>query len=140
MSPKHSNPTRARRDKGRRVWARSPYNFVPLPEMVVAAQQPLDHDIYHADALSGVIECGLETCSPTYVRGLMTVGELQAKAEATRPTFVRLRELSERLRADQPSLGPGLSMGMSDDFEVAIAEGSTLVRVGRALFGERPTA
>ena len=72
------------------------------------------------------------------VRGLMTVGWLTAGGPEARPTFVRLRALSERLRVTDPRLGPGLSMGMSDDFEVAIEEGSTLVRVGRALFGERP--
>jgi pyridoxal phosphate enzyme (YggS family) len=72
------------------------------------------------------------------VRGLMTVGWLTGSAEEARPTFVRLRELSERLRAAHPELGAGLSMGMTDDYEVAIEEGSTLVRVGRALFGERP--
>jgi pyridoxal phosphate enzyme (YggS family) len=72
------------------------------------------------------------------VDGLMTVGLLTAGGEAARPTFTRLRELSERLCAADERLGPGLSMGMSDDFEVAIEEGSTLVRVGRALFGERP--
>lgn len=74
------------------------------------------------------------------VRGLMTVGWLQTASESTRATFVRLRELSERLRVAHPGLGGGLSMGMTDDYEVAIEEGSTLVRVGRALFGERPTA
>jgi hypothetical protein len=74
------------------------------------------------------------------VRGLMTVGQLVADPEAARPTFVRLRDLSERLRAGRPRLGAGLSMGMSDDFEIAIEEGSTLVRIGRALFGERPRA
>ena len=72
------------------------------------------------------------------VRGLMTVGRLVAGAEAARPSFVALRRLSEALRGDQPRLGPHLSMGMSDDFPVAIEEGATLVRVGRALFGERP--
>lgn len=72
------------------------------------------------------------------VRGLMTVGWLTGGADAARPTFVRLRELSELLRGIDPRLGEGLSMGMTDDFEVAIEEGSTLVRVGRALFGERP--
>jgi len=72
------------------------------------------------------------------VRGLMTLGWLPEDTADSRPTFARLRELSERLRVDDPRLGPGLSMGMSDDFEVAIEEGSTLVRVGRALFGERP--
>jgi len=72
------------------------------------------------------------------VRGLMTVGWLTAGSSQARPTFARLRVLSETLRAAEPRLGPGLSMGMTDDYEVAIEEGSTLVRVGRALFGERP--
>ena len=72
------------------------------------------------------------------VRGLMTVGLLTSGGDAARPTFARLRELSQRLRARDDRLGAGLSMGMTDDFEVAIEEGSTLVRVGRALFGERP--
>ena len=71
------------------------------------------------------------------VRGLMTIGRLVEHAEEARPTFVRLRELSERLRTDHPALGPELSMGMSDDFEIAVEEGATIVRVGRALFGER---
>lgn len=72
------------------------------------------------------------------VRGLMTVGWLTAGESEARPTFARLRELSGRLRGADPRLGAGLSMGMSDDYEVAVEEGSTLVRVGRALFGERP--
>ncbi len=71
------------------------------------------------------------------VLGLMTVGWLTGDAGEARPTFARLRQLSERLRAADPRLGSGLSMGMTDDYEVAIEEGSTLVRVGRALFGER---
>jgi PLP dependent protein len=88
------------------------------------------------------------------LRGLMTVGRLVAAAEEARPTFVALRDLSERLRAIRPSvprdgatglapaggLGSALSMGMSDDYQVAVEEGATLVRVGRALFGERPAA
>ncbi len=72
------------------------------------------------------------------VDGLMTVGRLVSEPEAARPTFVRLRQLSERLRADHPTLGGELSMGMTDDFEVAVEEGATIVRVGRALFGSRP--
>jgi len=80
---------------------------------------------------------GILALSNLEVRGLMTVGWLAGDAGEARPTFVRLRELSERLRAAEPGLGGGLSMGMSDDYEVAIEEGSTLVRVGRALFGER---
>ena len=74
------------------------------------------------------------------VLGLMTVGLLVDDAEAARPTFVALRRLSETLRRGNPGLGPGLSMGMSDDFTVAVEEGATIVRVGRALFGERRPA
>jgi pyridoxal phosphate enzyme (YggS family) len=83
---------------------------------------------------------GLLALPSLEIRGLMTVGLLVDDAEAARPTFVRLRELSGRLRAAHAGLGGGLSMGMSDDFEVAIEEGSTLVRVGRAIFGERTPA
>ena len=71
------------------------------------------------------------------VRGLMTVGRLVDDAEAARPSFAALRGLSERLRGHWPGLGPELSMGMSDDYPVAIEEGATIVRVGRALFGVR---
>jgi pyridoxal phosphate enzyme (YggS family) len=74
------------------------------------------------------------------IRGLMTVGRLVSRAEDARATFVSLRRLSDRLRASEPRLGPELSMGMTDDFEVAVEEGATIVRVGRALFGERPVA
>ena len=72
------------------------------------------------------------------VEGLMTIGRQATTAEEARPTFVALRELRDRLRAANPSLGAALSMGMTDDFEVAVEEGATIVRVGRALFGERP--
>ena len=77
--------------------------------------------------------------------GLMTIAPLVDDPEAARPVFQRLRALRETLRAEVPLGADGgdggwseLSMGMSDDFEVAIEEGATLVRIGRALFGERP--
>jgi PLP dependent protein len=72
------------------------------------------------------------------LRGLMTVGRLVETSDAARPTFAALCQLSETLRKSWPGLGAGLSMGMSDDFEVAVEEGATVVRIGRALFGERP--
>lgn len=72
--------------------------------------------------------------------GLMTIGRLAGRPEEARPTFVALRALSELLRAAAAALGPELSMGMSDDYAVAVEEGATIVRVGRALFGERPPA
>ena len=71
------------------------------------------------------------------VRGLMTIGRLVERAEEARSTFVALRELAARLRSSDPRLGPELSMGMSDDYPIAVEEGATIVRVGRALFGER---
>lgn len=72
------------------------------------------------------------------VDGLMTIGRLVEAPEAARPTFAALGALSARLRAGHPRLGGALSMGMTDDFEVAVEEGATIVRVGRALFGPRP--
>ncbi len=81
---------------------------------------------------------GLLAMSEVRVEGLMTVGRLVSTPEEARSTFIRLRELSQGLRALHPSLGAELSMGMSEDFEVAVEEGSTIVRVGRALFGSRP--
>jgi len=74
------------------------------------------------------------------VRGLMTVGRFSTDPAVARATFQELRALGESLRAGWPGLGPELSMGMTDDFEIAIEEGATIVRVGRALFGERPHA
>jgi pyridoxal phosphate enzyme (YggS family) len=73
------------------------------------------------------------------VDGLMTVGRLVESPELARPTFVALRTLSERLRVEHPGLGRELSMGMSEDYPVAVEEGATLVRIGRAIFGARPT-
>jgi pyridoxal phosphate enzyme (YggS family) len=66
-----------------------------------------------------------------HLRGLMTVGPALGDREKMRPFFKSLRLLNERTRGDW------LSMGMSGDFEVAIQEGSTHIRVGTALFGER---
>ncbi len=69
--------------------------------------------------------------------GLMTVGRLAQHPEDARPTFIRLRQLSERLRSRFEGLGRGLSMGMSNDYTVAVEEGATVIRVGQALFGAR---
>lgn len=66
--------------------------------------------------------------------GLMVLPPFFDEPEATRPFFRRLRELRDRIIP-----GGHLSMGMSHDFEVAIEEGATIVRVGTAIFGERPT-
>ena len=74
------------------------------------------------------------------LHGLMTVPPFVPDPEKARPHFRRLRELKERAEAALGAPLPHLSMGMSGDFEVAIEEGSTLVRIGTALFGSRPKA
>lgn len=72
------------------------------------------------------------------LQGLMTMAPIVPDPEEARPVFVALRELRERLAARFPDLDwQHLSMGMSDDFEVAVEEGATIVRIGRAIFGER---
>ena len=68
-------------------------------------------------------------------RGLMTIAPLVADAEETRPVFSGLRRLRDGLQREQPTVDlDTLSMGMSDDFRVAIEEGATSVRIGRAIF------
>lgn len=72
------------------------------------------------------------------IHGLMTVAPIAEDPEEVRPHFRRLRELRDELARRFPSLDwHHLSMGMTDDFEVAIEEGATMVRIGRAIFGER---
>jgi PLP dependent protein len=74
------------------------------------------------------------------VKGLMTLAIFSTDHERVRACFVRMRELQERLRQSAPAglSFDELSMGMSGDFELAIEEGATVVRVGQAIFGKRP--
>ena len=71
------------------------------------------------------------------VRGLMAIPPPGARPEDSRPFFARLRELRDRLAAATGLALSDLSMGMTEDFEIAVEEGATIVRVGRAIFGER---
>ncbi len=109
--------------------------------LTIYLQVNVDLDEAKAGFLPAALEAALpELAELTNLRllGLMTVGRSMGGPEAARPTFIRLRNLSERLRDAVPALGLGLSMGMSGDFAVAVEEGATVVRVGRAIFGERP--
>ncbi len=72
------------------------------------------------------------------IRGLMTIPPVARDVEEARPFFRRLRELREGWRRVSGLALPDLSMGMSHDFEIAVEEGATMVRVGSALFGPRP--
>ncbi|RYG28562.1 YggS family pyridoxal phosphate-dependent enzyme, partial [bacterium] len=83
------------------------------------------------EALDGLMN-GVLHYENVHLRGLMTIGPAHAEIEETRNLFRRLRELNERLGLSI------LSMGMSDDFAVAIQEGATHVRIGTSLFGARP--
>ncbi|HEX6947234.1 MAG TPA: YggS family pyridoxal phosphate-dependent enzyme [Acidimicrobiia bacterium] len=105
----------------------------PVLVQVNLAQEPQKAGVAETDAASLVAECldlGVE------VRGLMIVPPLADDAEASRPWFRRLRELAEEIGQEHPEVTE-LSMGMTDDFEVAIEEGATIIRVGRAIFGPR---
>lgn len=112
-------------------------NGLPLP---VYLQVNVDRDPGKAGFDDESLERelpGIAGLAGLEIRGLMTVGRLINRPEDARPTFRSLRDLSDRLRGIDPRLGAGLSMGMSSDFEVAVEEGATIVRVGRALFGDR---
>jgi PLP dependent protein len=74
------------------------------------------------------------------IQGLMTVPPWTAEPKKVRPHFRRLRELKEQAGTVLGAPLPHLSMGMSDDFEIAIEEGATIVRIGTALFGPRVKA
>ena len=74
------------------------------------------------------------------VAGLMTVPPFTPDPEMSRPRFAKLRELRESLEAEFGVFLPELSMGMSGDYEVAIEEGATFVRIGSALFGHRSSS
>ncbi|HZR98056.1 MAG TPA: YggS family pyridoxal phosphate-dependent enzyme [Chloroflexota bacterium] len=90
------------------------------------------------DAVYPTVEAVLGLPSLALV-GLMTVPALGLSAAETRATFQRLRALRDDLAARYPAADwRHLSMGMTDDFELAIEEGATMVRIGRAIFGERP--
>jgi len=83
----------------------------------------------------------LPAYSSLRVKGFMTLALFSAEAERVRECFVLLRELRDRLRQEAPAdvQLDELSMGMSGDYEIAIEEGATVVRVGQAIFGARAT-
>lgn len=93
-------------------------------------------DGFSPDDLRADLDC-LLSLEGVNVLGLMCIPPAAATPEDARPWFVQLRELRDALEAQSGESLPGLSMGMSGDFEVAIEEGSTIVRVGSAIFGAR---
>lgn len=80
----------------------------------------------------------INTLSNVEIHGLMTMAPWSPDSERSRPVFRTLKGIADRLEDAFGAPLPVLSMGMSGDFEVAIEEGSTLIRIGTALFGKRP--
>ena len=106
----------------------------------VLLQVDLGHEPTKHGVDAGLLdELAAEVACLTHLRlrGLMTIPPLFEDPEPSRPFFLQLRALRDDLAARGRDL-PELSMGMSNDFEVVVEEGATMVRVGRALFGERP--
>lgn len=99
------------------------------------AAEPTKAGAGEADVLPLVEEVG--KLAHLDLRGLMIIPPPEQDPERTRPWFRRLRELRDLAASRLGRPLPELSMGMTDDFEVAIEEGATLVRVGRGVFGER---
>ncbi|MBD3870900.1 MAG: YggS family pyridoxal phosphate-dependent enzyme [Acidobacteria bacterium] len=99
------------------------------------AEEPQKAGALPEDA-RGLLEHALG-CDRLSVCGLMAIPPWAEDPEASRPWFRKLRELRDRLQYEVGHSLPELSMGMSHDFEIAIAEGATMVRVGTAIFGPR---
>jgi pyridoxal phosphate enzyme (YggS family) len=92
---------------------------------------------FNPTALESEMETLISEMPRLDIRGLMAIPPFSPKAEDSRRYFVALREIRDRLQEKLRVGLPELSMGMSGDYEVAIEEGATLVRVGTAIFGER---
>lgn len=108
---------------------------VPPPVLVQVniGEEPQKSGVDPGDARATVdrlVEMGLD------VRGLMAIPPISDVAESTRGYFIALRELRDAIAVDHPGISE-LSMGMTDDFEIAIEEGASMIRVGRAIFGAR---
>jgi hypothetical protein len=120
--------------------ADNPGGILPPTRLAILIEVRLSTELtksgVHADELPAL--AGAVLALPHLnLRGLMTIPPLLNNPEDVRPYFRRLRELRDELAARLGSPLPVLSMGMSHDFEVAIEEGATQIRLGTALFGER---
>jgi hypothetical protein len=115
------------------AWAKGPDLPPPVLLEVNIGQEPQKSGVLAEDAATIVgrlQELGLE------VRGLMAIPPVVEDAEQSRPWFEALRLLRDDVAGAHPTVVE-LSMGMTDDFEVAVEEGASMIRVGRAIFGPR---
>ena len=118
-----------------RRWASSDAAPPPCLLQVNVGAEPQKHGVLPIDAESALSELADAGIEPV---GLMTIPPAPKVPAESRPYFEEMARLARTLRKGRPGLME-LSMGMTDDFEVAIEEGATLIRVGRAIFGPRMT-
>lgn len=115
------------------AWMKGPGLAPPALLQVNVGKEPQKHGVDPADAVAVFADLVAKGIN---LAGLMAIPPLANDPEATRPYFVEMRRLATAVGRDHPS-GTALSMGMTDDFEVAIEEGATFVRVGRAIFSDK---
>ena len=116
-----------------RFWSRNISEQVGALAQVNIGWEPQKHGVV-PDRIDEMVEVLLG--QGVELRGLMAMAPRVDEPEQARPYFRRLRRLSERLSDRYPAMME-LSMGMTEDYEVAVEEGATMVRVGRAIFGEK---
>jgi pyridoxal phosphate enzyme (YggS family) len=116
-------------------WAEKLGKRMPVLLEVNAAGEASKYGFAPGAALDAIEE--INALPRLEIQGLMTVAPFTPAPERVRPFFQTLRELRERCSERLGAPLPHLSMGMSGDFEIAIEEGATIVRIGTALFGER---
>ena len=113
-------------DRSVRIYVQIDQSTKSLIETQVAEVTAICRQVHEANGLK--------------LQGLMTMAPYAPNPEASRPYFANLRRLRNEIMASNTEFGKiGLSMGMSGDFEVAIEEGATIVRVGTSIFGKRST-
>jgi pyridoxal phosphate enzyme (YggS family) len=112
----------------------------PSPRVRALIEVNLGAEASKTGVAAGDVEAILDAArDKIQIDGLMTIPPPAPRADAARHYFARLRQLRDRLATGSGLALSELSMGMTDDFEVAIEEGATIVRIGRAVFGERIT-
>jgi pyridoxal phosphate enzyme (YggS family) len=105
---------------------------------VNTSQEETKSGVRDQDQYWELLDVILEKCANLKFRGLMTIGPFTGDTGAVRASFSSLRELFLKTKSRYPGISADiLSMGMSGDYEIAAEEGSTMVRIGTALFGER---
>jgi pyridoxal phosphate enzyme (YggS family) len=117
-------------------WADKLGKRIPILLEVNVAGEATKFGFKPAEALSQISQ--IKVLPRLEIQGLMTIAPYTPLPEKARPHFARLRELRDQCSAALGAPLPHLSMGMTGDFEVAIEEGATIVRIGTALFGARP--